>query len=388
MNVGWIRNFLLLFIVFFLTGCNIKPQDLSKKEATPAEQQVLNQSILLKQSEAEEAAPLVKETESFEYRFYAPDRSKFIVEQLECGNSPGEPLPVKTRLYYKNSLIDISAYSFGYEYKRNMPHVAWIDNTHVILNGIYILDTERMTKEFIKFHQESLDSQQILNYQLSPAGKMMLYVTIKKPTTDLKRNLNVLLYDIDKGSWKIVYSKEISWRPDWGNNSAINQILWMSDSKVYFDYPVEDKYTQVVQYDLKMDKAIDYDNGFKLFDISPDRKNFIIEKQEVAKNLLEINYYVMEPDTHKTTYKIPSNRYAWSSDNPMELGVITYNTSVSNSSKKITVEIISLLTGKTIKKITDERFNVPKATPILIDFYDHNYILKLGDRSYTIKLNE
>ncbi|WP_425804150.1 hypothetical protein ACHOLT_19605 [Desulfitobacterium sp. Sab5] len=364
----------ILLIAFVLTACYRTPQSLLYNETLKQQRT---------QVEAGMSSNIVEEKELFQYRFYSPNKAHYISEHLDYQKSVGEPLPVKTQLYYGENLIDTASYPFGYEHKQKKAHVVWIDNKNIIINEIYIFNIETMTKDPIKFPKDFRDSEPILSYQLDPTSKTIAYMCFRQ-SDNLKGVLKVSLYNLEKNSWENIFSEEISWMPDWGYDSGISQLLWDKDGKLYFDYPITNEYTQVIQYDPKTNKIMNLKPGFKLFDASPDKKYFIIEKQETSQSGVQVNFYVIESNTLEIVYKLSSNRYTWSSETHGELAVLTYNSTESNS-KNVSIELISLDERKIIKTIKDNRFKIPKDTIALIDSYEHNYVLNLGEKIYLIK---
>lgn len=142
--------------------------------------------------------------------------------------------------------------------------------------------------------------------------------------------------------------------------------------------------SQVVRFNSKTEEMLNFSpSEFILFDSSPDRKFFIIQKDEG----IETNYYVMKSDTREIIYQIPSNRYAWSIDMPGELAIVTYDSPNLNSSRKVNLEVVSLIDLKTIKNISDDRFIIPKGAYALVDSHDGYYILRIDEISYTVKVD-
>lgn len=374
------KYFCLSFItIILLTSCN-KTTNLSERPRSTSEQQKnLDETV----PKTATPSTRVMELDTFEYRFYSPNKDYYIVEQIDNKKLEGEPLPVTTRLYFEKTLIDTATYPWGYEHKQKKTHVIWVDNENVIINGVYILNIEKMTKEAIPFPKELRNSQHILNYRYDPTGKVIAYMSFQKYKENTNGMLTITLYDLQKKSWKNIFAKEIVWMPDWEFDSGVNQLFWDNDRNVYFNYPVGNDFPQVVQFNSKTEETLNISSEFILFDSSPDRKLFIIQKDEGIKT----NYYVMKSDTRDIIYQIPSNRYAWSIDTPGELAIVTYDSPNLNSSRKVDLEVVSLIDLKVIKKISDDRFIVPKRAYTLVDSHDDYYILKIDEKILTIKVD-
>jgi hypothetical protein len=326
----------------------------------------------------------INEISSFEYRFYSPDKKNYISEQLIHEQSIGEPSPIKTRLLYRNNFIDFSSYPYGYEYKQKRTPAMWIDNLNVIIKGAYIFNIEKKTKKDITFPNK--DSFRILNYRLAPNTQTIAYIVVKPNKVGLTSDLMVLLYNLSQNSWETIFDKEIVWMPDWEFDSGVNQVFWDADGNLYFNYSVGNEYSQIFKYKTKTKELIDFDRGYILFDISPDGRYFIIEKQELElTGTPKINYYVMQIDTHKILNQILSNRYAWSNKQSDQLIMIRYISQGKDAPKRVYLEGYSLKDGKATWTIRDDRFILSPNSHVLIDSYDEFYVLLLDGKSFEIK---
>lgn len=405
---------LVLMLLLCISGC----QSQVNKSIAPDEHQLQRKP---KQLSALFSHPQIVPLEIFEYRFYAPDQKHYISEKMEFTKAEGEPSPVDTRLYYENNFLDSASYEFGYEQKQQRTPALWMDNQNVVINGNYIFNIEKMTKATISFPHDFTDAHHILNYRLDPAGKIMAYY-VAELQGDFRANLTLWFYDLNKHSWKKVFAKQITWMPDWNYYYGSNQLFWDNKDNLYFDYVVAQKYwqnektgelieynpgckpakdsaddkyyiryiddhVQIVQYNLTTGKVIDRDQGYSLFDVSPDRKYFIIEKQVPSPTIPVTKYYAMQADTNEIVAEIKSNRYAWSSDKPGELAIARYLDTNNKHSKIIYIEVISLIDGKVVKTIKDDRLMLPswEFSHVLIDYYDNNYVLKVDEKCFMIK---
>lgn len=385
---------LLIGTLFLLAACNKSSNTSADNLSATAPLENQEKTQQAKQPDKNEPEEVwigkAEAVNAFEYRFYSPDNQHYIAERLELQVTQGEPGPVQTKLYYNNTFLESAYYLFGYEYKQRKTHAIWVSNKEVLINGTYLFNIGDMTKEQISFPKEfSENPQRLLNYRVDPTRKYLVYISLDhtgsiRPEGPEQRGLNVFLYQIEEKTWETIFRKEIVWMPDWEFDSGAIQVFWGADGNLYFNYPIENKTSQIMKFDLKSRKAIDIDTGYNLFDASPDGKYFIIEKQENNVEQIEVNFYAIRSDTFEITAQLPSGRYSWSTATSGELAAVRYIE--NNSGRKANIEVLSVIDGKTKEIITDNRFSFTPAELSslhpLIDFYEGKLLVNFGKANF------
>lgn len=161
-------------------------------------------------------------------RYYSPDKKNCILE-YSLGLQQGDYFLTALSLNNEDDLI-YSSYRFFNGLNSSIPAVAWIDNTSILIYGLYIynIDTkEKLEIDFseINFKYEGGAENRINNYALNNNHDKIAYMFIDEFRHD------IYLYDLIQHSFVYLLSENYD-SPYTGGDCY--QLNWLNDTEIYF----------------------------------------------------------------------------------------------------------------------------------------------------------